>query len=151
MVFISAREEPAERWCVANECRKACGCKAGIFVFLDIKLMASHIVFLEICPVEEVLEGNRNESLSMETLFCFKYSPIAWYKRLEIGTVRKCFAPFFFADCSVSVRFLKSKFLHLMLQASETLNPASNIKSTITLCLTYLIESRTILDSSLLM
>jgi hypothetical protein len=32
--FISAKDEPAERWCVANECRKACGCKAGIFVFL---------------------------------------------------------------------------------------------------------------------
>jgi hypothetical protein len=42
------------------------------------------------------------------------------------------------------------KILHFMLQASEILKPASNIKSTITLCFMYLIDSRTVCDSSCL-
>jgi hypothetical protein len=57
VVLISARDEPAERWCVAK-CRKACGCKAVIFVLL-IRFIASHIVFLEICPKKMFLKGNK--------------------------------------------------------------------------------------------
>jgi hypothetical protein len=56
MVLISARDEPAERWCVANECRHA---DAVDICFFLIRFNASHIVFLEICPSEEVFEGNK--------------------------------------------------------------------------------------------
>jgi hypothetical protein len=33
--FNFRQDEPAERWCVANECRKACGCKAGYLFFTN--------------------------------------------------------------------------------------------------------------------
>jgi hypothetical protein len=57
--FISAKDEPAERWCVANECRKACGCKADI-CFLLIRFSASHIVFLKYDREQFLKEKEKN-------------------------------------------------------------------------------------------
>jgi hypothetical protein len=56
MVLISARDEPAERWCVANNAVRHAD--ATVILFFLIRFNASHIVFLKY-PSEEVFEGNK--------------------------------------------------------------------------------------------
>jgi hypothetical protein len=72
-MVLFAKDEPAERWCVANECRKACGCKAGIFVLLLIRLIASTLFSLKY-DREQHFERKEKELLSIEISFVFKYS-----------------------------------------------------------------------------